>query len=158
MMKYLTAIVFVLLSFSICIASCSMYTGTEEPEINNNRAHNNQMGNKMKITVGTKVFTATLNDNETAKAFKAMLPLTINMSELNGNEKYFDLSTKSLPVNSSNPGTIQNGDLMLYGSRTLVLFYKSFPTSYSYTRIGSIDNISGLVEALGLGNVMIKYE
>lgn len=156
-MKYLTAIVFVLLSFSICIASCSM-TGTVEPEINNNRAHNNQMGNKMKITVGTKVFTATLNDNATVKAFKAMLPLTINMSELNGNEKYFDLSTKILPVNSSNPGTIQNGDLMLYGSRTLVLFYKSFPTSYSYTKIGSIDNISGLVEALGSGNVMIKYE
>lgn len=111
--------------------------------IHNNENHNNQTGNKMKITVGAKVFTATLNDNATAKAFKAMLPLTINMSELNSNEKYFDLS-KSLDVNSSNPETIQNGDLMLYGSVTLVLLYKSFPTSYSYTRIGRVDNISGL--------------
>ena len=159
MMKYLTTIVFVLLSVSLCIASCNKDTGatTAEPEVNNNGDQNNQTKNKMKITVGDKVFTATLDENETANAFKAMLPFTINMSELNGNEKYFDLS-KSLPVNSSNTGTIQNGDLMLYGSRTLVLFYKSFPTSYSYTRIGSIDNISGLVEALGSGNVTVKYE
>ena len=47
---------------------------------------------------------------------------------------------ESLPANASNPGTIQTGDLMLYGSNTLVLFYKNFSTSYSYTRIGRIEN------------------
>jgi hypothetical protein len=67
---------------------------------------------KIKITVNSKTFIATLLDNNSAKAFKEMLPLTINMAELNGNEKYYDLPT-SLPVNSSNPGTIKNGDLML---------------------------------------------
>jgi len=159
MMKYPTTMVFLLISVSLCITSCSKATGTTTamPDGNNNGVYNNQTGNKMKITVGAKVFTATLNDNETAKAFKAMLPLTVNMSELNGNEKYFDLS-KSLAVNSSNPGTIQSGDLMLYGSRTLVLFYKSFSTSFSYTRIGRIDSISGLAETLGSGNVIVKYE
>jgi len=38
-----------------------------------------------------------------------MLPVTINMIELNGNEKYYDLPN-SLPTNSSNPSTIKNGD------------------------------------------------
>ena len=112
---------------------------------------------KLKITVGTNVFTATLYSNATVAAFKSRLPMTINMRELNGNEKYFDLPN-SLPVNASNPGTIQTGDLMLYGSNTVVLFYKSFSTSYIYTRLGRIDNPSALTAALGTGNVTVKFE
>ena len=111
---------------------------------------------KLKITVGTNTFTATLYNNATVAAFKSRLPMTINMSELNRNEKYFDLPD-NLPANSSNPGTIQTGDLMLYGSNTLVLFYKSFSTSYSYTRLGRIDNTSGLTAAVGSGNVTVTF-
>lgn len=86
-----------------------------------------------------------------------MLPLEVSMTELHNNEKYADLPN-SLPTNSSNPQTIKSGDLMLYGSRTLVLFYKSFSTSYIYTKLGSIDDVTGLEEALGEGNVIIKFE
>jgi hypothetical protein len=92
-----------------------------------------------------------------ADAFKAMLPMTINMNELNGNEKYFNLSN-NLPINASNPGTIQKGDLMMYGSNTLVLFYKTFSTSYSYTRLGHIDNPSGLPDTLGSRSVTVTFE
>src|SRR5438045_7264854 len=46
----------------------------------------------IQIKVGNRRFTATLEDNVTAKAFKALLPMTIQMTELNGNEKYFGLS------------------------------------------------------------------
>jgi hypothetical protein len=112
---------------------------------------------KLKITIGTNTFTASFYDNATATAFKAKLPMAINMIELNGNEKYFDLPD-NLPVNASNPGTIQTGDLMMYGSNTLVLFYKTFSTSYNYTRLGHIDNPSGLATALGSGNVTVKFE
>ena len=112
---------------------------------------------KLKITIGTNTFTATLYNNATVTAFKAKLPMTINMKELNGNEKYFDLPD-NLPANASNPGTIQTGDLMLYGSNTLVLFYKSFSTSYNYTRLARIDNPSGLAAALGSGNVTVTFE
>ena len=83
--------------------------------------------NQIKITVDSSSFTATLQDNPTTNAFKKLLPMTINMSELNNNEKYYSLPN-SLPTNASNPGTIQNGDLMLYGTSTLVLFYKTFST------------------------------
>ena len=112
---------------------------------------------KLKITIGSDTFNASVYTNATATAFKAKLPLTINMMELNGNEKYFDLPV-NLPANASNPGTIQAGDLMLYGSNTLVLFYKSFSTSYNYTPIARIDNPSGLVSALGAGNITVKFE
>ena len=111
----------------------------------------------MRIIIGSAVFSATLNDNATVSALKAMLPLTINMSELNGNEK-FNYLPATLPVNASAGGKIEVGDLMLYGNNCLVLFYKSFHTSYSYTRIGRIGNTSGLTKAVGKGDVTVRFE
>lgn len=116
-----------------------------------------EAASRMRITVGSKVFTATLSDNATSRAFKAMLPLTVKMNELNANEKYVDLAG-DLPRQASNPGTIHTGDLMLYGANTLVLFYKTFATSYKYTRIGKVDDAMGLAAALGTGNVTVSFE
>ena len=113
--------------------------------------------NQMRIKIGSSFFTATLYDNATATAFKGMLPMTVKMSDLNGNEKYFDLSS-NLPTNASNPGTIQSGDLMIYGSNTLVLFYKTFSTSYGYTRLGRINDPKELTSAVGSGSVTVTYE
>lgn len=112
---------------------------------------------KIKLKFNSQIFTATLLDNKSVKAFKEMLPLTMKMTELNGNEKYVDLP-HSLPISSYHPEMIQIGDLMLYGSKTFVLFYKSFSTPYSYTKLGSIDDVNGLASSLGSGNVTITFE
>mgnify|MGYP006387898847 FL=1 len=137
----------------MCISSkgsCSIH------KINTNS--NIPMANsKIKIKVNSHIFTATLLDNKSVKAFKEMLPLTMQMTELNGNEKYFDLPN-SLPTNSYNPETIKNGDLMLYGSKTFVLFYKTFSTPYSYSKLGSLDDVTGLTTALGSGNITVTFE
>ncbi|MBD0377468.1 MAG: hypothetical protein ICV51_17800 [Flavisolibacter sp.] len=149
-MKYLLMLSF----FAVSLISCASCSKSNSLTDSNNV---NPTGSKMKIKAGNSMFTATLFDNATVTAFNSLLPLTINMVELNGNEKYGDLP-RSLPTNASNPGTIQNGDLMLYGSSTLVLFYKTFSTSYSYTKLGRIDDVTGLVTALGSGNVLVTYE
>ena len=147
-------------AFAMCLICVQLFACTNNTEYDS-KGNLNDISNtdsmKLKITIGANIFTATFYNNATATAFKAMLPMTINMTELNGNEKYFDLSN-NLPANASNPGTIQAGDLMLYGSNTLVLFYKTFSTSYSYTKLGHINSTSGLVSALGSEGVTVTYE
>lgn len=146
---------FILLTLMSVLVSSATSCNKEDDIIIEN---NNPMANgKIKITVNSQTFTAKLWDNNSAKAFKEMLPLTINMTDLNGNEKYYDFPN-NLPTNSSNPGTIKNGDLMLYGSKILVLFYKSFSTSYSYTKLGTVDDVTGLASALGSGNATVTFE
>lgn len=120
-------------------------------------APNASVSQHMKITVGKREFTASLQDNPTAAAFKKLLPLSLNMHDVNRNEKAFDFSS-DLPTADADPHTIRTGDLMIWSSRTLVVFYKSFPTSYRYTRLGRIDDPAGLAEALGAGNVMVTFE
>lgn len=152
-MKIISAFLF----SSICIQLYACNSNTEINKANNldNTVKIDSM--KLKITVGSSAFTATLQNSATVNAFQGMLPLTIIMVELNGNEKYFDLS-RSLTTNASNPGTIKTGDLMLYGSSTLVLFYKTFSTSYNYTRLGRIDDVTGLAAAVGSGDVTVTFE
>ncbi len=110
----------------------------------------------IKISVGGKVFEAALEDNAAAQEFYKMLPLEIKMNELNGNEKYFRLN-KNLPSNDKRAGNISAGDLMLWSSNTVVIFYKNFSSSYSYTRLGKILNPAGLADAAGGGNVSVKF-
>jgi hypothetical protein len=112
---------------------------------------------RMWMTVGERRFAITLTDSAAARAFAAQLPLTLDMSELNGNEKHADLP-KALPANASRPGTIRNGDLMLYGAETLVVFYLTFQSSYSYTRLGRVDDPSDLPQALGPRGVRVLFQ
>ena len=105
----------------------------------------------VKALINNDEYTIDLEDNETAKAFVELLPLKIDMKELNGNEKYYYLN-KSLPSDSSNIKKITAGDVMLYGDDCLVIFYKSFNTSYSYTKIGHINNLKDL----GNNNVSLE--
>lgn len=108
------------------------------------------------ITVGDSTFSATLLDIPAAREFLNLLPLTIDMQELNGNEKYHYFET-GFSAESERVGSIASGDLMLYGSDCLVLFYESFSTPYSYTRLGAVDDPAGLAEALGRGNVEVTF-
>ena len=82
------------------------------PDDNDDNNDDTPVSNNLKITIGPVSFNATLENNETAKAFKRLLPMTVDMSELHGNEKYYYLSN-GLPTASSNPGTIRTGDFCL---------------------------------------------
>ena len=109
------------------------------------------------LNVNGNSFTATLEDNDTARELLKRLPLNITMNELNGNEKYYYF-TESFPTNSYSPERINTGDIMLYGDDCLVIFYEDFKTSYSYTKIGKIDNVDNLKNVLGRGNITVSID
>ncbi len=125
----------------------------QENDINNNESNRNEVIKLVKAIINEKEYIIDLETNETTKEFIKMLPQEFNMSELNGNEKYFYLDS-TLPTNASNPKIINTGDIMLYGNNCLVVFYKTFTTSYSYTKIGHINNLPDL----GKDNIKIKFE
>ena len=102
-------------------------------------------------------FTATLENNETVQALLEKFPLTLDMGELNGNEKYNYLNF-SLPTDAEAPGQIHAGDLMLYGDDCLVLFYESFSSGYSYTRIGSLNDPTDIKSVVGGGSVTVTFD
>ena len=108
------------------------------------------------MVVGQRRFTVTLADNATGHAFARMLPLTLEMAELNGNEKHAELP-KALPVSASRPGMLRNGELMLYGPTTVVLFYQALSSPYSYSRIGRVVDPAGLAQALGQPDVRVTF-
>lgn len=110
----------------------------------------------MWMTAGGRRFAVALADTDAARAFVARLPMTLDMTDLNDNEKKFDLP-KRLPANPSRPGTIRLGDLLLWGDNTVVVFYKTFDSTYSYTRLGQVDDPSGLAQALGRGDVQVQF-
>ena len=131
---------------------------------NNNEANNNIIQNNtikesddkllsIKAIINNKKYTLKLEDNETVKEFVNLLPQEFTMSELNGNEKYVYMNN-NLITNSYNPKHIEKGDVMLYGNNCLVIFYKSFDTSYNYTKIGHIDNLDNI----NSGSIIAKFE
>lgn len=112
---------------------------------------------QLALSVNGETYTVTLAGNEAAAQFAALLPLTLTLDELNGNEKYAYLDTP-LPTDAYTPGSIHTGDLMLFGSSCLVLFYEDFSSGYSYTRLGTVDDAAGLAEAVGSGSVTVTFQ
>ena len=113
---------------------------------------------KIKITVNGRTFTATWFDNEPAQQLAQMMPLTISMTELHGNEKYHDLAQGLTGTNNEHPASMQAGDIMLWHTTTIVIFYETFSNAYSgYTRLGTIDDVSELATVLGNKNVEVTF-
>ena len=151
-----------LLILLLCMAvGCSIKKEVNDNEINTNDQQKNdeevndsdEVIQTVKAIINGNKYIINLENNETARSFVKLLPQELNMIELNGNKKYIYLDT-TLPTNSFNPKRINQGDVMLYGNNCLVIFYKSFDTSYSYTKIGHIDNLPDL----GNNNVQVKFE
>lgn len=113
-------------------------------------------GKTLWMTVGKRRFAVTLADNDTARELIKRIPLTLQMAELNGNEKHAELA-QPLPTHEENPGSIEVGDIMLYGNDTVVVFYAAFKTSYRYTPLGRVTDPQGLAQALGRNAARIEF-
>ena len=110
----------------------------------------------MKVQVGDVVFSATLEENEAVSALVEMMresTVVVQMSDYSGFEKVGPLGAR-LPASNSQT-TTQAGDIVLYNGNQIVIFYGS--NSWSYTRLGHIDDLTGWEEALGSGDVTVIF-
>ena len=96
------------------------------------------MTEKMYITIGNQTLSVTLVKNNATEALMAALaanPITYEADDYGGFEKVGALGM-SLPT-SNQQLTTQAGDVILYSGNQIVLFYGS--NSWSYTRLGRIE-------------------
>lgn len=155
--------VLILSAALICLCGCSVNDeiSASSGEISTSEPSENTGTNKnvseIIVSLGGKEFEAVIFDCSCAEEFLSRLPLTLNMNELNGNEKYYKFSD-SFSAEPEYSETIFAGDIMLYQRDCLVLFYETHNTSYSYTRMGYIKDAEGLKEAAGDGNITVTFE
>ena len=131
-------------------------TAPESGDAENGQVEEENSEMQMNVQVGGSTFTATLEENEAVDALVEMMeqgPVTIQMSDYSGFEKVGPLGT-SLPT-SNQQTTTQAGDIVLYQGNQIVMFYGS--NSWSYTRLGHIDDLTGWEEALGSGDVTVTF-
>lgn len=111
---------------------------------------------KMNVQVGDVTFTATLEENAAAHELVEMMrqePISINMRDYSGFEKVGALG-RSLATDNRQT-TTSAGDIVLYNGNQIVIFYGS--NSWSYTRLGKIDDLTGWADALGSGSVTVTF-
>ena len=121
----------------------------------NNDSNKEVVSLNANINIDGVDYAATFNNSDSAKIFLNSLPLDVTMYDLNNNEKYVYLNFK-LPANPTYTGNINAGDIVLFGDDCLVIFYKSFTTNYSYTKIGEISNIEEFINNVKYGNAKVK--
>ena len=124
------------------------------PTITNINANTNtkEEENVMKININSEKYVINVENEALMEEIYNALPETFTMNELNGNEKYYYLNSTMKNANSEAVGQVQKGDVMLFGSDCLVIFYDSFETEFRYTKIGHIDNLGDI----GSSNVEVS--
>ena len=135
-----------------------MQTNTPDSEIENleTEVETEDISMKMNVQIGDISFTATLEDNAATSELIEMMreaPITINMNDYSGFEKVGPLG-RSLTTDNHQT-TTSAGDIVLYSGNQIVMFYGS--NSWSYTRIGRIDDLTGWEDALGSGSITAVF-
>ncbi len=161
MNKKLAISIPILIAIIVSVVVATIMMNNKEPDKDPNLSpetnqpiDNEEMAmDKVYIIINNKKLGIDLENNSTTSALIKLLPLELSMNDLNDNEKYVYLN-ESLPTNTYSPKRIEAGDVMLFGDNCLVVFYESFDTSYSYSKIGHINNLPSLDD----GNISISID
>lgn len=135
-------------------SSNTQQVNVPQPDTNSDTEEN--MVKKMTLQIGNSSFTATLENNPAVDAFVEMMndsSIIIQMNDYSGFEKVGSLGT-NLPADDKQT-TTHAGDIVLYNGNQIVIFYGS--NSWSYTRLGKIDDLSGWEDALGSGDITVTF-
>lgn len=156
---FIAAVLFLALLFTACIqkldgrgamAAPKRYSGDIEDGGSKSIA--------VDITTGGRVFSARFCDTPSARTLLEQMPFTINMNDYARQEKVLELPYNFPEADTMQPDIIRSGELFLWSGNRLVLFYTTFSNAYGgFVPIGRIDDVEGLMEALGRGSVAVTY-
>lgn len=143
--------IFIVICFLVVGCKNSSTDQVSENIISNLETQDEVMIDEISFLINNKEYKVKLEDSDTVSELLMALPESLDFNQLNGNEYYSYLNTNII-TDPTNIQKIEDGDVMLYGSNCLVIFYKSFNTSYSYTRIGKISDTKDLEENLAINS------
>lgn len=123
---------------------------------NDNNQNENEMTTKMRITVGSHTLTATLENNATAKAFAAKLPITLPMMDLYGREMCYRFP-EALPADEARTRGYEVGEIVYYPPmHSFVIMYAQNGEHFQMQSIGRVEGNVGIFD--GIGNVDVRFE
>ena len=154
----------ILLLFAACSSDAASSVKPTQPETQtpkSSASSTSKVGEapvKLKIYVNDTTFTATLEENSSAKAFAEFLTqgdMTLDMHDYGSFEKVADLP-RSFPRNDKQIDT-DAGDIILYQGNSITIYYDK--NSWNFTRLARIDNVNKkrLQQILGKGNVKATF-
>ena len=153
----------ILLLFAACSSDAASSVKPTQPEVQTPKSSANSSAQteapvKLKIHVNDTTFTATLEENSSAKAFAEFLAqgdMTLDMHDYGSFEKVADLP-RSFPRNDKQIDT-DAGDIILYQGNSITIYYDK--NSWNFTRLARIDNVNKkrLQQILGKGNVKATF-
>jgi Uncharacterized conserved protein len=153
----------ILLLFAACSSDAASSVKPTQPETQTPKSSANSSAQteapvKLKIHVNDTTFTATLEENSSAKAFAEFLAqgdMTLDMHDYGSFEKVADLP-RSFPRNDTQIDT-DAGDIILYQGNSITIYYDK--NSWNFTRLARIDNVNKkrLQQILGKGNVKATF-
>lgn len=112
-------------------------------------AQEKEMTMNASVSIGTKSYSVTAEDNDAAKAFFGRLPISITMNEWAGNSEYYArLSEKINTDGIKSPSVFETGDIAIYNNISLVIFYADTKNAAGYAKIGHIVEAEGVKDAL----------
>ena len=88
------------------------------------------------VTIAGESFELILENNASAKAFAKLLPLELDMADVNGNEKFY-LLADHLPRKEQCSCSIKTGDLLLCQTNELTFFYDDCTVHYMFPSLNA---------------------
>ena len=111
---------------------------------------------KVKITFGQQSLTATFDDNATTRALVAMMPMTLPMLDLYGDEMCYRF-TEALPTDNVQNYLHKKGEIFYWPPRhSFVIRYVETDEWLDIQHIGQVE--SGVEIFDGIGDVNVKFE
>ncbi|WP_277821265.1 cyclophilin-like fold protein [Palleniella muris] len=147
----------IMMSLPACEPDERMETSAiPEKENGHNNKNENNMTTKMKITVGNYTLTASLEDNATAQAFAAKLPITLPMLDLYGREMCYRFP-EELPADNARTRGYKVGEIVYYPPmHSFVIMYAQNGEHFLMQSIGHVEGDVSIFN--GIGDVNVRFE